>query len=194
MIVFLGDSITQWWDVEYFNHYFGMYKPVNLGMAGHTSRDTRQYLELSHFNNLKPSKVVLQIGTNDGDHHMSTGETVANIQQICKAILEHSPDSKVLLIGPLPRGELPSNRHRIYNREVNKLLRKADRDPKVTYVDISIMFFKEDEVISKNVMHDFLHLTKLGYHILSEIVSEFLFSSTQSHMLASAPAPLPRLS
>lgn len=193
MIVFLGDSITQWWDVEYFNHFFGMYNPVNLGMAGHTSKDTIQYLELSHFNNLKPSNVVLQIGTNDGDHNMTTGETAANINKICSLVFEHSPESKILLVGPLPRGQHASNRNNIYNREVNKILRASKRDTRITYIDIGCMFLENDKAISKSIMYDYLHLTKRGYLILSEAVSEFLFSPTQSQMLAS-PAPLPRLS
>ena len=202
MIVFIGDSITEWWDAEYFNHYFGMYKPVNLGMAGHTSRDTVEYLELSHFNNLKPSNVVIQIGTNDGDHDMTTGETAANIGKICSLVFEHSPESKILLVGPLPRGERVADRHNIYNREVNKLLSASEfrRDKRITYIDIGIMFTDEKGIISKNIMYDYLHLTKRGYHILSETVSEFLFTSTQAQILASATlgipsvASLPRLS
>lgn len=193
MIVFLGDSITQWWDVEYFNHYFGMYQPVNLGISGHTSKDTLDYLELSHFNNLKPSKVVIQIGTNDGDHEMSTGETAANIEKICCLVIEHSPESKILLVGPLPRGETMVDRHNIYNREVNKLLSasKYRKGRQITYIDIGIMFRDEKGKISKDIMYDYLHLTKKGYHILSEVVSEFLFSSSSE---PASPVPCPRLS
>jgi len=193
MIVFLGDSITQWWDTEYFNHYFGMYKPINLGMAGHTSKNTIEYLELSHFNNLRPSNVVLQIGTNDGDHAMSTGETAANIKKICELVFEHSPESKILLVGPLPRGQKASDRNNIYNREVNKILGASKRDSRITYIDIGCMFLEADKTISKDIMYDYLHLTKRGYYILSEAVSEFLFSCTQAQILAT-PTPLPRLS
>jgi lysophospholipase L1-like esterase len=191
MIVFLGDSITQWWDPEYFNHYFGMYQPVNLGMSGHTSRHTLKYLELSHFNNLKPSKVVLHIGTNDGDHQICTGETAKNIEKICSLILEHSPKAEILLVGPLPRGEGLSDRHHIYNREVNKLLRDSKRDERIKYIDIGIMFTDDNGKISKDIMYDYLHLTKKGYHILSEVVSEFLFSSSSE---PASPVPCPRLS
>jgi lysophospholipase L1-like esterase len=193
MIVFLGDSITQWWDAEYFNHYFGMYKPVNLGIAGHTSKDTLEYMELSHFNNLKPSNVVLQIGTNDGDHEMTTGETASNIEKICNLVFEHSPNSSILLVGPLPRGERFEDRHNIYNREVNKLLRASTfrRGKQIKYIDIGIMFRDDKGQISKDIMYDYLHLTKKGYHILSEVVCEFLFSSSSE---PASPVPCPRLS
>jgi lysophospholipase L1-like esterase len=193
MIVFLGDSITQWWDPEYFNHYFGMYQPVNLGISGHSSKDTLDYLELSHFNSLKPSNVVLQIGTNDGDHDMTTGETASNIERICNLVFEHSPNSKILLVGPLPRGERVSDRYNIYNREVNKLLRTFNlrRDKRIKYIDIGIMFTDEGGKISKDMMYDYLHLTKKGYNILSEVISEFLFSSSSE---PASPVPCPRLS
>jgi beta-glucosidase len=189
MIVFLGDSITQWWDLEYFNHYFGMYTPVNLGMSGNTSMDTLEYMELSHFNNLKPSNVVLHIGTNDGGYQMSTGETARNIEKICSLVFEHSPNSKILLIGPLPRGERVSDRHNIYNREVNKILKASKKDSRITYIDIGSMFTDDNDIISKDIMYDYIHLTKRGYHILSEAVSEFLFSSSQAQMLASPVVP-----
>ena len=194
MIVFLGDSITQWWDQEYFNFFFGEYSPVNIGMAGHTTKDTIEYLELSHFNNLKPSNVVLQIGTNDGDHNMTTAQTAANIEKICSIIFEHSPDTKILLVGPLPRGEALSDRHRIYNREVNKLLRVMQnrRDKRVTYIDIGEMFTSGDGTISKSIMYDYLHLTKRGYELLSDIIHEFLLSELPG--IPSRPTPPPRLS
>jgi len=193
MIVFLGDSITQWWDAEYFNHYFGMYQPVNLGVSGHTSKDTLEYLELSHFNNLKPSNVVLQIGTNDSDHDMSTGETVSNIDKICSLVFEYSPETKILLVGPLPRGERVSDTHCVYNREVNKSLKSSNdkRDKRIKYIDISIMFTDEKGKISRDIMYDYLHLTKNGYHILSEVISEFLFASSSE---PASPVPCPRLS
>ena len=190
MIVFLGDSITEWWDAEYFNKYFELYNPINLGMAGHTTKDTIEFLELSHFNEFKPSNVVLQIGTNDGNGEMSTGETASNIDKICMLILEYSPNTRILLVGPLPRGETLQDRHCIYNREVNKLLRVAKRDERITYIDIGNMFTNDEGKISREIMYDYLHLTKRGYILLSELVSEFLFSSAQSASLRlSAPRP-----
>ena len=194
MIAFLGDSITQWWDAEYFNHYFGMYKTINLGVSGQTSSQTIEYLKLTKFNNFKPSKVVLQIGTNDSDHNISTGQTVANIKKICKMLLEKSPDITILLVGPLPRGETPSDRHRIYNREVNKLLRYVMYDTRVLYIDIGTMFMRVDGIISRNIMYDYLHLTKQGYIILSEIVYKHLFALDEPSGLLATPSPLPRLS
>jgi beta-glucosidase len=174
MLVFLGDSITEWWDTEYYNQFFGLYKPVNLGMVAHTTKDTLEYIELSHFNNLKPSVTILQIGTNDADHDMTTGETVNNIQSICKAVLEYSPDTMIILVGPLPRGENSSDRHRNYNNEVNKALKLINHDPRVYYINIGYLFTRSDGSISKHIMHDFLHLTKKGYQILSETISEYL--------------------
>jgi beta-glucosidase len=170
MILFLGDSITQWWNEEHFKYYFGSYQTINLGMSGHTSKDTLEYIELSDLNGLKPSNVVLQIGTNDGDHDMTTSETAENIKNICKTILSRSHKTRILLIGPLPRGELASDRHRVYNKEVNKILKKQIKDIRIMYMDIGIMFFGDDDRISKEIMYDFLHLTEEGYSILSEVI------------------------
>ena len=195
MILFLGYSITQWWDKDIFKQYFGSYTTINLGMAGHTSKDTLEYVELSDLNGLKPSNVVLQIGTNDGDNDITTTETAKNIQNICNAILTRIPKTKILLIGPLPRGELVSDRYRVYNREVNKLLKNQVRDIRILYMDISMMFFNDDDKISKQIMYDFLHLTREGYDTLSEVIFEILLSSGRLvSETATQPVLVPRLS
>jgi lysophospholipase L1-like esterase len=192
MLVFLGDSITQWWDTDCYNHFFQMYEPVNLGISGHTSKDTLEYIELSHFNNLNPSVTMLHIGTNDADHDMTTGETAQTIQNICKTILEIYPDTMILLVGPLPRGETSSDRHRNYNNEVNKKLKSMTFDPRVHYINIDYLFTRSDGSISKHIMYDYLHLTKPGYKIFTEAISEFLMvllCSPSSSLSLQLPTP-----
>jgi lysophospholipase L1-like esterase len=170
-------SLSFFGTTKIFKQYFGSYKTINLGMAGHSSKDTLEYVELSDLNGLNPSNVVLQIGTNDGDNDITTTETAKNIQSICNAIFARIPKTKILLIGPLPRGELVSDRYRVYNREVNKLLKNQVRDIRIIYMDISIMFLNGDDRISKQIMYDFLHLTREGYDTLSEVILEILLSS-----------------
>lgn len=173
MIVFLGDSITQWWDKELYDTYFKKYETINLGMSGYTSRDTLYSIKISNLNGIKANIVVLQIGTNDGDRNISTGETVEYIEQICSFILKYNPNCTILLIGPLPRGESETDKHRVYNKEVNKALSKKMFNNKIYYVDIGYLFI-QDGKISKDIMYDFLHLTNAGYQILSEVISEFI--------------------
>ena len=191
MIVFFGDSITEWWDVELFNLYFGKYQPFNLGVSGHTTKDALKYIEKYTLSYCSASAIILQIGTNDADHNMTTMETFQNISRICANIFKSNLTTRILLVGPLPRGPTPNDKYRIYNKELNKLLRKSVRDPRITYLDIGHMFLDEDGTISPYVMYDLLHLTKSGYNILSSEIADHL-----SYFFGepSSPAPLPRLS
>jgi lysophospholipase L1-like esterase len=188
MIVFMGDSITEWWDLELFKLYFGQYEPFNLGVSGHTTKDTLKYIEKYTLSYCKASAIILQIGTNDADHNMTTMETFENISRISANIFKTNPTTRILLVGPLPRGQSLSDKYRIYNKEVNKLLRKCDKDPRITYLDIGHMFLDQDGTISQYVMYDFLHLTKRGYNILSAEIADHLSYSFDE------PSPLPRLS
>ena len=188
MIVFLGDSITEWWDFDLFKLYFEKYEPFNLGVSGHTTKDTLNYIEKYTLSYCKASAIILQIGTNDADHNMTTMETFENISRMCTNILKSNPTTRILLVGPLPRGPTPNDKYRIYNKEVNKLLRKCDKDPRITYLDIGNMFLDEDGTISQYIMYDLLHLTKSGYNILSAKISNHL-----SYFFGEAPTPPPRL-
>lgn len=174
MILFLGDSITAWWDEVCFNKYFGNYNPINLGISGHNTRHTLDYIRLCKLNNMQPKVVVLQIGTNNSDHGMTTHETVEDIKEILNVILEYIPNTNILLVGPLPRGMSPLDKYRVFNNEVNKMLRKVPFDLRVQYIDVGYILLQSSGTISSEIMHDMLHLTRKGYEILSDHLSSFV--------------------
>ena len=174
MIVFLGDSITQWWDNGIFAKYFSSLDPLNFGMAGHTTRDTLKFLEKNNFHNLKPAVIILLIGTNNTDHDYTSVETFNEIKKITELLLELSPESKIMIISILPRGESPTDPKRVMNNEVNKLLVSDKFCSQIYFLDIANLFLKADGKISSRIMYDKLHLTPHGYMLLSEAVYGFL--------------------
>jgi lysophospholipase L1-like esterase len=189
-IVFLGDSITQWWEPNFFKQHFGFYEPVNLAVAGYTTKNVIELLELSKLHNLNPEVVVLHIGTNNADNGITTGETIKDIHEIINLILKINKNTKILLIGLLPRGLSSSDKYRVFNNEVNKLLEVAKFVDNVYYIDVSNIFIRGDGSISKKIMYDYLHLTEEGYQYFTESISSFLFllysssSSANSHPAA----------
>jgi len=173
MIVFLGDSIFQWWDKEQFK-IFSEYDPVNFGVAGYTTRDVLDFLTMTRMHGLQPEVIVILIGTNNSDHNYTTAKTFNEIKGILEMALELSPKSKILLVGILPRGESNADRQRVFNTTVNKLLKAENFQKEVYYIDISYMFLQGEEHISKKIMYDRLHLTSEGYRLLSEAISSFI--------------------
>jgi lysophospholipase L1-like esterase len=173
MIVFLGDSIFQWWDPEHFK-IFSNYEPVNFGVAGYTTRNLLDFLVLTKMHGLQPEIIVILIGTNNSDHNYTTSQTLEEIKDSIDICLELSPKSKILLVGILPRGDSNVDRKRVFNTTVNNLLKAEKFSKEVYYIDIGYMFLKGQEHISKEIMYDGLHLTSEGYGLLSEAISSFI--------------------
>jgi len=173
MIVFLGDSIFQWWDPEHFK-IFSNYEPVNFGVAGYTTKDVLNFLVMTELHRLKPEVIVILIGTNNSDHHYTTAQTFQDIKDIIDVALELSPNSKILLVGILPRGDSNVDRKRVFNTTVNNLLKAEKFSKHVYYIDIGYIFLKGQEHISKQIMYDGLHLTSEGYGLLSKCISSFI--------------------
>lgn len=178
MIVFLGDSITEWWNEELYKFYFEEYEPYNLGVSGHNTKDTLKHIEKHLSKYSRASTVIIQTGTNDLDNNMTVVETFQNIQQICTNVFKIIPVTRILLVGLLPRGQKSGDQYRMHNMDVNRLLSASKKDQKVTYIDIGHMFLDVDDTISPYIMYDFLHLTRRGYDILSREIS---FALTNSH-------------
>lgn len=173
MIVFLGDSIFQWWDKEQFN-VFSKYNPINFGVAGYTTKNVLDFLVMTNMHGLQPEVIVILIGTNNSDHNYTTAQTFNEIKDILEVALELSPKSKILLLGILPRGDSNADRKRVFNTTVNKLLKAEQFQKEIYYIDIGYMFLKDEEHISKKIMYDRLHLTSEGYGLLTECISSFI--------------------
>lgn len=174
MIVFLGDSIFEWWDKKLYEQYFSKFQPVNFATAGYTTKDILKFLEISGFHGLKPEVIVILIGTNNSDHDYTSQETFNEISKILDLLYELTPDSEIILLGILPRGFLPMDRKRILNEQINKKLQVAKFQKSIHYADIGYLFVDTDEKISKEIMFDGLHLTPKGYFLLSEALSGFI--------------------
>ena len=171
MIVFLGDSIFEWWDEKSFKSYFSEFQPVNFGTAGYTTRDVIQFLELTRLHSLKPEVIILLIGTNNSDHDYTTSQTLDEITRIVELLVELTPDSEIILLGILPRGFVPEDRKRILNEHVNKRLQVTKFPKEIHYADIGYLFMDNYGMISKDIMYDGLHLTQDGYILLSQALS-----------------------
>jgi N-acetylglucosamine-6-sulfatase len=173
MVVFLGDSIFQWWDQEQFKR-LAKFNPINFGISGYTTQNVLSFLLSTKLHNMKPDVIVILIGTNNSDHNFTTGETIEEIKEILDLVLEISPNSKIILLGILPRGASSVDRKRVFNDTVNKALKATNFSDPVFYADIGYLFLNDDSTISKEIMYDGLHLTPKGYYLLTEAVSSFI--------------------
>jgi lysophospholipase L1-like esterase len=188
-VVFLGDSITDAWGGEGHNarasgtdvwkERFEQLHAVNFGIGGDRTQHVLWRIENGELEGYKPKAAVLMIGTNNLG--ANTDEEIAEgIKAVVEAIHKKQPHTKVLLLGIFPRGQQPTDKNRDRIKNINKTIAKLDDGGKtVKYLDFGDKLVEKDGTISKDIMPDFLHLTKKGYEIWADAIDKPLKDLTK---------------
>ncbi len=115
---------------------------------------------------IKPKVVVLMIGTNNMSSN-SDEEIADGISAIVHEIHHQKPHATVLLLGVFPRSEKATDPVRDKIKDVNKRIAKLKH---VRYLDIGEKFLDKDGTLTKEIMPDYLHLSKKGYQIWADAI------------------------
>ena len=95
LVLFVGDSITDGYDLSKFYSYDNKVL-INSGVGGYTTNNI-----IKRFKNLveqyNPDKLFLMIGTNDIGDGTSKEDIIKNIDEIISMIKEKEPDTKIYL-------------------------------------------------------------------------------------------------
>lgn len=170
-VALVGDSITARWGGESWTKHWGAYRAVNMGIGGDQTQNVLWRLQNGQLDGYKARLFILMIGTNNlWDKKANPADVAAGIKAILDLIQSKQPQAKILLLSILPAGEKP-NPGREKRAAVNELIAKFAGSP-VHYMDISNKFLQPDGTISKEVMHDFLHLGSKGYDIWAEAIND----------------------
>ena len=114
-VLFLGDSITDFWrnrGSNVWNKYYAPRQAANFGISGDRTEHVLWRIDHGELDGIKPKVVVLMIGTNntgkekDGKPRNTVPEVIAGVTAVVRDIRTRLPDSKVLLLGIFPRGNL----------------------------------------------------------------------------------------
>lgn len=171
-IVFVGDSITQEYNVYEF--YPGM-DVYNRGIGGDTTVGLLKRLDVSVFD-LKPKTVVLLIGTNDLALLDTTVEVIyENITQILQRIKAQFKDVDILLQSVYPVIE-PKNMEKHdkrTNENINALNKLLTTIKDVTYINMHKHLLKDNK-LNTDYTRDGLHMNDLGYSVITNILLKSL--------------------
>lgn len=160
-VVFLGDSITQGWGDD-FQGRFPSLKAANRGISGDTTRGMLIRLEQDVLS-LKPSAVVMLMGTNDLEEQAAPQVIADNVKLIVGALKKHNAAMPIVLCQVFPSSET-KKRPADKIREINQLCAKAVRgDAQVTVLDTWTLFANEQGNAKAEEMPDLLHLNEMGY-------------------------------
>jgi lysophospholipase L1-like esterase len=185
-LVFLGDSLTQGWELEgseAWQKRFTPLKAANFGITGDKAQNVLwRIAEGKELQGLKPRVVVLLAGTNNLGSNRHGQLTLAPdppqaiaecIAAVTGQLRKELPDSRILLLGILPRaaGADAPVRERI--QDVNKRLASLTGD-NLRFLDLGSKFLDKDGRIPEELMPDALHLSPKGYEILADALAPVL--------------------
>ena len=169
-LLFIGDSLTKCWSREGREVWTARFAPLhaaNFGISGDATEHVLWRIQNGELDNIHPKAVVLLIGTNN----ITEGDSPADIAQAIRAIVgefrRRLPNTRILLLGVLPRRELPNHRDRETIRQINQIISRLHDGDHVTYLDFGDKMLQPDGSLTKEVTKDFTHLTAKGYEIFA---------------------------
>jgi len=195
-VVFIGDSITHFWEgngkaqlAKYFSE--GDTKMLDLG----TSADRTEHVlwrlnEGKELDGYTAKCVLLMIGTNNSGHFPFEKEppadTILGIRAILNTIREKQPEATVVLTAIFPRGRDMNDGYRRRNEVVNKEIAKFADGKKVFWCDFNDQFLTPEGLLSPEVFPDRLHPNAFGYEIWYAAVKPYV-----DYALSDGKLPVP---
>ena len=187
-VLFMGDSITDWWrnpgwtnnfphgpngaytGKPVFDKYFGSMKVANFGIAGDTTQGVLWRLQNGEGQGYQPKVIMLMIGTNNTRRNTAP-QIAEGVTAVVQELRKDFPDAKILLLGIFPRSG-PKSQFRTEITAINEIISGLNDGKHVFYLDIGPKFLSPDGTIPRDIMSDGLHPTTKGYEIWAEAVKD----------------------
>lgn len=167
-LIFIGDSITKGWEDEGRQVWDKFYRPrqaINLGIGGDQTQQVLWRLRRGNLRGISPKVAVVMIGVNNAFDKFTSSKAIAEgIVAVIKLVRAKLPGTKVLLVGMLPASRSPGRlRHKI--AAANRIASRVADGKMIHYIDIGARFLGPKQLISGEIMPDYLHPSAKGYAI-----------------------------
>ena len=183
-LLFMGDSITDFWrnrGSNVWNHYYAPRHAANFGISGDRTQHVLWRMDNGELDGIKPKVVVLMIGTNNTGKERdkktirnTVPETIEGVQAVVTDLRKRLPGSKILLLGIFPRGATIDDPQRAQVALINTVIAKMDDGKMVKYLDIGPAFLDNDGNLPKSIMPDSLHPNEHGFQIWADAMNPTL--------------------
>jgi len=164
-VAFLGDSLTDLYDVE---KYYPQYVTSNRGIGGDTTFDLEERLQTPVYD-LKPQVVVMLIGANNVETMFD------NYESILKGLKENLPQTKVVLLSLTAMGgEVWGSRNpqAAYNNVTIELLAKKYG---FYFIDLySPLYDVSIREVYAGYTVDGGHFSDRGYEVITALITPVL--------------------
>jgi lysophospholipase L1-like esterase len=173
-LVFVGDSITQFWESTgktVYDPYYVPRKVVNMGFSGDRTQNVLWRFDNGEINGISPKLAVLMIGTNNSNGDENTAEEIADgIKAICARMRTKMPTMKILILAIFPRGQGPSLQ-REKNARASELASAIADNTHIFYLNINNIFLNADGTLRTNLFSgDLVHLNAQGYTVWAQTI------------------------
>ncbi len=172
-IVFVGDSITQDYNVY---EYFKGYNVYNRGIGGDTTEGLLRRMHASIFN-LKPKIVIILMGTNDfGVLNASIDDVFERMKKIVAQIHSKDKHIKIILqsvypVNPDLDGLSVGNRN---NTDIIALNRLYQSIEDVTYINMFELLTDAYGRLKKEYTVEGLHINQNGYEVITREIKKYI--------------------
>ena len=185
-VLFLGDSITDFWRREspaggkaVWKKNFAPLHAANFGISADRTQHVLWRMANGELDGLSPKVVVLLIGTNNtgvetnGAPRNTPDEAIQGVTLVVHTLLTKLPHSKILLLGIFPRADPkgPPPESGVI-QQMNATLAKMDDGKLVRFLDLGPKLLAPDGKLTKDIMPDLLHPNEKGYEIWSAAIKE----------------------
>ena len=173
-IVFMGDSITEFWSVVDPDYFSGK-SYINRGISGQTTPQLLLRFRADVIA-LHPTAVVILAGINDiaGNTGHSSIEMIRdNIFSMVE--LAKANQIKVILCSVLPAYDFswkPNQEPIEKIKALNEILKRYAAANKIVYVDYYSAMVDEREGLKADYSNDGVHPNKTGYQIMAPLVEK----------------------
>ena len=178
-ILFIGDSIVEYYPLQ---ELFGTSKTiVNRGIRGYQTGLLLENLD-AHLYGGAVDKIVLLIGTNDIGKDVPVNEALNNLEAIIQSIARDYPLTEIKLLSILPVNEGEEYKQTVYIRTNEKIRNwnQAYQELASAYMQVEFVPVFESLIdqagrLKKDYTTDGLHLSVVGYQVLSKALKDYLF-------------------
>lgn len=167
-IIFVGNSITygcQWAEL------FSNPRVKNRGINGDNTEGVLE--RLAEITESDPSKIFIEIGTNDLLLGMKISEICTNYQEIIERIESASPGTTIYI-----QSLLPVNSDRIRNNDSIKVLNHRLAELALAkgteYINLFDKFTDLKGNLDMRLSEDGLHLNGAGYQVWRDVIKDFI--------------------
>jgi lysophospholipase L1-like esterase len=173
-LLFVGDSITDWWrqaarGLPVWDEYFTPLKAANFGIAGDTTQGVLWRMQNGELDGFKAKLIVMMLGTNNINRNPNDDIAAGN-RVIIEEFRKRQPQAKVLLLGIFPRAVPADDPRRASIKTINEILATFADNTNVFYMDIGDKFLASDGTLPADIMPDALHPNEKGYRIWAEAI------------------------